>query len=170
MVSPPSPQCVLNQQRFLIGDEEYRNSRLKLILCLVDGPLPIRLLKPKPVELNVHGPRHPTLWTDVQKSVDSFSHKSSQVIIECDIDFISEKSYRKILNMIRPHMRSITIDIAFIISKPTNSEIEEPSACLGLWRIEKVDFERCAIFPDRTIDETALELSMILSKLDEEEL
>lgn len=142
---------------------------MKCIPCLVDGPLPIRLLKPKPIEMNVHGPRHPALWTDVQKSVDPFSHKSSHVIIECDVDFISEKSFRKISNMIRPHMRSITIDIALIISKPMNSEIEEPSACLGLWRIDKVDFERCAIFPERTIDETALELSIILSKLDEEE-
>jgi hypothetical protein len=68
--------------------------------------------------------------------------------------------------MVRPHMRSITIDIAFIIPKPKLSEIEEPSACLGLWSIDKVDFERYAVFPERTIGKTVLELSLITSKLE----
>ena len=95
----------------------------------VDCPLPRRLLKPKPVEVNVHGPRHPTLWTDVPKIVDLISHRPSHAIVVCDINFISEKSFRKVLNMVRPPMRSIIIDIAFIISKPKLSEIEEPSAC-----------------------------------------
>jgi len=136
---------------------------LKLIPCLVDGPLPIRLLKPKPIEVKVHGPRHPTLWIDVPKIVDPISHKPSHAIVECDIDFISKKSFRKVLNMVCPHMWSITIGIAIIISKPKLSEIEEPSACLGLRRIDKVDFERYAVFPERTIDKTALELSLIMS-------
>ena len=132
---------------------------------MVDDPLPIRLLKPKPIEVNVHGPRHPTLWTDLPKIIDPISHKPSHAIVECDIDFISEKSFRKVLNMVRPHMWSITIDIALIISKPKLSEIEEPSACLGLWRVDKIDFERCAVFPEKSPDERVHELSLIMSKL-----
>ena len=139
---------------------------MKLIPCLVDGPLPKRLLKPKPIEVNVHGPRHPTLWIDLPKIIDPISHKPSHAIVECDIDFISEKSFRKVLNMVRPHMWSIKIDFALIISKPKLSEIEEPSACLGLWRIDKVDFESCAVFPERTIDKTAFVLSLIMSKFE----
>ena len=68
------------------------------------------------------------------------------------------------INDIRPHMPSLTIDVAFVASKPKNSTIEEPSVCLGIWRIDKVDFERCAVFPESTIEETAHALSMLFQE------
>jgi hypothetical protein len=154
------------QQRFVIGDEDYRNARLKLIPYVVDGPLAIRLLKPKPIEVTIHGKRHPTIWTDVPQTIDPITRKTSRSIMECDLDFVSDRQIRRILNMARPHIRRITIDVAFIISKPMHSEIEEPSACLGLWRVDKVDLERCAVFPETSIEETVRELSLIMSKLE----
>ena len=131
----------------------------------MDGPLAIRLLKPYPVEVTIHRVRHPTLWTDVPKSVDPITRKPSHAILECDMDFISDRQIRRILNLARPHMQRITIDVAFVISKPNRSEIEEPSACLGLWRVDKIDFERCAVFPERSLEESVHELSLIVSKL-----
>ena len=55
----------------------------------------------------------------------------------------------------RPHIESITCDLALIISAPKGSEIPEPSCCLGLWRIDKVDFMKAAVIPDKTLDEAA---------------
>lgn len=56
----------------------------------------------------------------------------------------------------RPHIESITCDLALIISAPKGSEIlTEPSCCLGLWRIDRVDFMKAAVIPDKTLDEAA---------------
>jgi hypothetical protein len=158
------PADVKALKRFLMGNNEYRNARLKVIPCLVDGPLAIRLIKPKPMELSVHTDKHPAVWTDVNMSIDPFTNKTSQMVVEVDIDFISDRSYRKLFSLVRPHMRSLTIDVAFVASKPKNSTIEEPSVCLGIWRIDKVDFERCAVFPESTIEETAHALSMMFKE------
>lgn len=158
------PADVKALKRFLMGNNEYRNARLKVIPCLVDGPLAIRLIKPKPMEVCVHTDKHPAFWTDVDMSIDSFTNKTSQMVMEVDIDFISNRSYRKLFSLVRPHMPSLTIDVAFVASKPKNSTIEEPSVCLGIWRIDKVDFERCAVFPESTIEETAHALSMLFQE------
>ena len=78
--------------------------------------------------------------------------------MECDVDLVSHRAVRKILSIVRPHLKSITIDVALIVSKPLDSEFEEPSACLGMWRIDKVDFESCAVLPEKSIDDVAEEL------------
>ena len=128
------------------------------------GPLAIRLIKPPPIEVNIHGHRHPVKYHEAPQSIDPTTGKIKHRLIECDIDLLSEKTVRKIINIIRPHLASITIDCAFIISKPEGSDIEEPSCCVGLWRIDKVDFERAALFPEKTIDEAAVELKEIMSR------
>lgn len=83
------------------------------------------------------------------------------------MDFVSDKSIRKIINIVRPFVQSVTIDLAFIISKPAHSDIDEPCACLGLWRVDKVDFESYAVLPERTIDEVAEEIKLIMSVMKE---
>lgn len=156
------------EQRFLSGDAEYQ-ARAKIIPCIVDGPLAIRMIRPpKPKEVLIHTPRHPATWTRVPKSVDPTTGKTNCAILECDVDFVSDKSIRKLINIVRPYVQSITIDMAFIISKPENSSIDEPCACLGLWRIDQVDFESCAVFPERTIDEVAEEMKLIMSVMGEQ--
>lgn len=158
------PPDVKALKRFLIGDNDYRSARMKLIPCLVDGPLAIKLLNPKPIEVVVDEARHPATWSCVPKSVDPITKKTDQAILELDMDFVSDRTIRRILSIARPHMHRITIDVAFIISKPQNSQIEEPSACLGLWRVDKVDFEGFAVSPIKTIEETMHEIKSIMIK------
>jgi len=149
-----------------MGDDDYRNARAKLIPYVVHGPLAIRLIKPPPMEIMLHGLRHPVTWTNVPK--EDAMGRTKCALIECSIDLISDRDVRRVINIVKPHLPGITIDLAFIISKPRDSEIEEPSACLGLWRIDKVDFESCAVLPEKTIDETANELKLMMSQLEDE--
>ena len=116
---------------------------------------------PMPKEQAIHTPRHPATWKNVPKS------RRCRAILECDVDFVSDKSIRKIINIVRPFVQSVTIDLAFIISKPAHSDIDEPCACLGLWRVDKVDFESYAVLPERTIDEVAEEIKLIMSVMKE---
>ncbi|KAL7541820.1 hypothetical protein ACHAXR_012554 [Thalassiosira sp. AJA248-18] len=161
------PPDIKALKRFLMGDDEYRNARCKVIPHIVDGPLAIRLIRPKPAEHNMDGPRHPLTWSKIQKSIDSDTGRTHAALLECNVDLFSEKTIRKVINIVRPHLQSITIDVAIIISRPDDSDIEEPCACLGLWRIEKVDFESCAVFPELEINEAAEEICMIVSQMEE---
>ena len=99
-IFPPLPYhililAVLNQQRFLNGDNKYRNGRCKVIPYVVDGPLAIRLIKPKPLEVSVDGPRHPSTWENVPQSFNPTTGKTNHAIVEVDIDVLSEKTIRK---------------------------------------------------------------------------
>ena len=166
------PNDVKALKRFLLGDNDYRNARAKVIPYVVDGPLAIRMIKPKPLEVDLWGPRHPSKWEDVPKSVDPKTGKVNHVVLECDIDLLANKTIRKIINIVRPHIGSIVADLALIVSAPKHSEVEEPSCCLGLWRIDRVDFEQCAVVPEKTIHEAARELTDVLSTImtDEERM
>ena len=163
------PNDVKALKRFLLGDNDYRNARAKVIPYVVDGPLAIRVIKPKPLEVDLWGPRHPSKWEDVPKSVDPKTGKVNHVVLECDIDLLANKTIRKIINIVRPHIGSIVADLALIVSAPKHSEIEEPSCCLGLWRIDRVDFEQCAVVPEKTIHEAARELTDVLSTIMKDE-
>lgn len=123
----------------------------------------IRLIKPKPQEFNIHGIRHPVRWHQVNKSIDPQTGKESAAILECDIDLVSNPAIRKVVSMVRPHLSKITIDLALIVSKPKGSEVDENSACIGMWRIDKVDFEGCAVLPQKSIEEVAEEVRSLIA-------
>ena len=160
------PEDVKALKRFFLGDDEYRKARAKVVPFVVDGPLAIRLIKPAPMEVHIDGPRHPNTWTTVPKRVDPATGEVQHAIMELDVDLFSSKAIRKIINIIRPHLQSITIDVAIIISKPHPEDADEPFACVGLWRIEKVDFEQCAVFPELAVEEAADKVKMLLSEME----
>jgi len=160
------PPDIKALKRFLAGDDDYRNHRIKVVPFIVNGPLAIRVIKPAPREVNVYGPRHPAKWLQVPKSIDSCTRKANAAILECNIDLFSNANVRKIINIVRPHLPGITIDVALIISAPKESEIEEPSACLGLWRIEKVDFESAAVFPELPLEDALERVTMLMSAME----
>ena len=175
-----------------------------MIPHVVDGPLAIRLIKPKPMEVNIDGPRHPATWHQARRSVDPLTKRTSAPVLECDIDVgISNKQIRSIINMLRPHIGSVTVDVALIVGTPKGSEVEEvsdafpsysrgascavlclnlrahrrfcisnrkPSACLGLWRIDKIDFESAAVFPELAVEDAAEKVKVIMSGMETEEM
>lgn len=126
----PNVALRMHEQRFLAGDEEYRKARCKIIPYVVDGPLAVQLIKPKPVEVTLDGPRHPNRWHQVPKC----KARGQAAILECDIDVgLSNKKVRKILNIIRPHIESVTIDVALIVDTLTHQEEEEVSVVSARW-------------------------------------
>ena len=82
-------------KRWLSGDDEYRLSRLKVIPYIVDGPIAIRLIKPKAAEVTVHGEKTPVKFAMVP------GNKNDAPLMECDIDLVSNATIRKLVNMIR---------------------------------------------------------------------
>ena len=109
---------------------------------------------------------HPATWFDVPPAHDPITKKKEHAILELDMNFVSSRGVRRILSIARPHLQSITIDIAFIITKPVDSQDEEPNACLGLFRVDKVDFEKFAVTPVSTLEESMEEIKSIMDQSD----
>jgi hypothetical protein len=56
------PDDVKVFKRYLNGDSDYRNERLKVIPSLVEGPLAVKVLAPSKKEVLLHGISLPVSW------------------------------------------------------------------------------------------------------------
>jgi hypothetical protein len=54
---------------------------------------------------------------------------------------------RKVLSLVQGSIQKVKLDCAVIISKPSRSKADEPAACLGLWRMDKIDMSSSSILP-----------------------
>lgn len=151
-------------KRFLTGDDEYRNQRLKILPSLVDGPFPIRMMAPAKKEVTISCDSLPLTWHFRNETSSNGSSKAAMV--EVDIDLVTSKSVRKFASLVRPHTARIIMDCALVISKPWDSEDDEPSACLGMWRLDKVDLNGCAVLP-KTESEMVHEASVLMETIRE---
>jgi len=57
-------------------------------------------------------------------------------------------------------MKNISLDLAVIVDKPNPNSPSEPSACLGLWRFDHIDIDRCPPLPDRNVGPTELQRNL----------
>lgn len=62
------------------------------------------------------------------------------------------------------HLLFQKIDCAMIVEKPYLSEVEEPAACLGLWRLDKIDMAKTAMAPVKDEKELLNEVSVLLGQ------
>lgn len=159
------PEDTKALKRFLSGDDEYRNKRFKVLPSLVDAPLPIRMIAPAKSEVTIQGSMLPLSWYEKRESMTHDRRKHKKALLEVDCDITSNKTIRKVTSMVRRYINKITIDVALVIGKPDDQKEDEPSACLGLLRFDKVDLETCAILPQKTDKDWADEASVIISSL-----
>ena len=52
------------------------------------------------------------------------------------------------------------------MEKPYLSEVEEPAACLGLWRMDRVDMSKAALVPEKDEEQLLREMSVLLNAED----
>jgi len=130
------------------GDDEYRNRRLKIIPVVAEGPLAVKVLAPPRRELVVRCEALPVTWRNYEASRDPNGRELFPAI-ECEIDCMSNRAIRAMAGILKRNLGSLCIDIACIIQKPDGLEEDEPQACLGLFRFNHIDVERCPAFPDR---------------------
>lgn len=147
-------------KRFINNDDEYRNNRFKILPCLVDGPLPIRILAPPKKEVTIQGNILPTKWikhTATTASDGTVLHPC----LELEVDLISKSTLRNVSGVLRNYMKSFCIDLAVILSKPTPDDPDEPGACVGLWCVDHIDIDRCPRLPDRSRYASKLEADIM---------
>ena len=157
-------------KRFLRGTDQYRNKRWKILPCLVDGPYIIKVMAPAEKEVTIAGGRVGATWHKYDESVDHQSGKKRAALLEVDCDLISNPGVRKICNIVLGQVKNVRIDCAMIVEKPYLSEEKEPAACLGLWRMDKVDMNDSPLVPQKEEEQLLREMSVILNADDLAEL
>ena len=70
-------------------------------------------------------------------------------LLSVDVDSMGDAVTRKVLSLVQGSIQKVKLDCAAIISKPSRSEADEPSACLGLWRMDKIDMSSSSILPKK---------------------
>ena len=150
-------------KRFLRGTDQYRNKRWKILPCLVDGPYIIKVMAPAEKEVTIAGGRVGATWHKYDESVDHQSGKKRAALLEVDCDLISNPGVRKICNIVLGQVKNVRIDCAMIVEKPYLSEVKEPAACLGLWRMDKIDMNDSPLVPQKEEEQLLREMSVILN-------
>ena len=144
-------------QRFIKNDDDYRNARLKILPCLVDGPLPIRIIAPPKKEITVQGQTLPTKW--IKHAAKTCADGTIlQPCLELEVDIISNSTLRSVSGILRNYIKGISLDLAIIVGSPgLVNDPEELGACLGLWRFDHIDIDRCPRLPRRDAFSSPLE-------------
>ncbi|CAB9514871.1 Protein of unknown function (DUF1336) [Seminavis robusta] len=110
--------------QWIMGDQHYKNQRLKLIPYVVQGPWVVRnLVTGKPA---IIGTKLPV----------SYKIKDSTLVAELDIGN-SSNTAKRIVSICRRYMNALTCDIGFVIQGNTAQEL--PERMLGAIRIHGVD-------------------------------
>ena len=162
---PPDIKAI---KLFLLGDDAYRNARLKILPCLVDGPLPIKIMAPPKKELTVSCASLPSKWKFHNKTTledGTVLHP----VLEMEIDVISNSAIRSISAMLKRYIKMIALDLALVIQTPDGQTKQEPEACLGLWRFDHIDIMTCPPLPQRVERQDVHRASQFVH-LSEEEL
>lgn len=105
---------------FIMGDDTYRNSKLKLIPKVVEGNIIVRkLVKGKPV---IMGKKLPISYVYQPANVK----EGKAEYWEADLDIgSSSATAKKIVSVCKKYMTSLTIDLGFVIEGDLESELPE---------------------------------------------
>ena len=116
--------------KWLMGDDEYKTDRLKLIPNVADGPWIVRNLVPNTPA--IIGKKLPITYTyNPQEG-------SKQDFLECNLDVgNSTKAAQKIVSVCRRYMTALTVDIGFVIEGKNEDEL--PEEMMGAIRIHHLD-------------------------------
>lgn len=118
--------------RFLMGDDSYRDSTLKLIPHAVEGPLVVRkMVKGTPA---IIGKRLPTKYTYLPAE----PQRGLADCFEVDLDVNeTDKVGKTACNMGKRYMSSVSVDLGFVIEAQREDEL--PERMFGCVRLHRID-------------------------------
>lgn len=103
--------------RFLMGSQEHKNSTLKIIPSVVEGPWVVKqVVGAKPAIL---GNKMPVNYV-YQKAEDK-----KACYLEADLDIVASAAARGILSCVRSYTQSLTIDLGFVVQGNEDDELPE---------------------------------------------
>ena len=106
--------------KFIIGDDAYKNSKLKLIPTITEGNYIVRkLVKGKPV---IIGKKLPVTY--IYEPANPSEGKAEY--FEADLDIgSSSTTAKKIVSVCKKYMTTLTIDMGFVVEGDCESDLPE---------------------------------------------
>lgn len=143
------PEDVIALKRFLNGDDEYRNGRFKCLPVLVDGPGPIKYIAPPKVAVTVVTPNLSSSWRFHPPKVDENDKTVLHPCLELECKMCS-RAHKSVAAVVKRYLVWIVGDCALLIEKPWGQKEDEPRACVGTIRFDRIDISTCPEMPPRT--------------------
>eukprot|EP00293_Proteomonas_sulcata_P003237 CAMPEP_0184327998 /NCGR_PEP_ID=MMETSP1049-20130417/143386_1 /TAXON_ID=77928 /ORGANISM="Proteomonas sulcata, Strain CCMP704" /LENGTH=209 /DNA_ID=CAMNT_0026650283 /DNA_START=730 /DNA_END=1359 /DNA_ORIENTATION=+ len=114
-------------QRFLDGDDQYRNSKLKLIPSVVEAHWLVKKTIGKPVPALI-GNKMPTYY------------RKTQDMIECSCDVTSNMAAAAIVGVVKSACKGIVCDLVILLEGKEEDEL--PERVIGATRFIKHDLSK----------------------------
>ena len=131
--------------KFLAGDQQYRDARLKLLPVVAQGPWIVKAAVGPGKSPAVLGKVIPLqyFFRDADRK-----HKG---VYEVDVIITASSIAKSILSVVKGHTKSVSIAFAFIIEGVSEEEL--PENVLACFQIHSLHLEDCPILPDCNLDE-----------------
>lgn len=129
-------------KKFLKGDQQYRDARLKMLPLVIDGPWIVR---------KAVGPGNaPAVLSKVlplqyYHSPNNFNSPNTSSIFEIDVIISASRMANAILNVVKGHTKNLTIAFAFIIEGVSEEELPENIICS--FTMHELDLAKCPTLP-----------------------
>ena len=130
--------------KFLKGDQEYRDARLKLLPYVVEGPWIVK---------TAVGPgKSPALLGKVIPLQYYFREptKHQNAVYEVDVIITASAIAKGILSVVKSQTKALTIGFAFIIEAAEQSELPESVLCS--FQMHYINLDDCPVLPDCNLD------------------
>ena len=126
--------------KFIEGDQQYQDGKLKLLPVVVDGPWIVKKAVGPGTSPAMIGKDLPLQYY--------FTEPIGNIkgVYEVDILVTASRIARGILNVVKGHAKSLTIALAFIIE--ASEETELPETVLCAFQVHSLHLEDCPNLPD----------------------
>lgn len=126
--------------KFIRGNQQYRDGKLKLLPVVVDGPWIVKKAVGPGTSPAMLGKDLPLQYY----FTDPTRHKKG--VYEVDVLVTASRIARGILNVVKGHSKSLTIALGFIIE--ASEEVQLPETVLCACQVHSLHFEDCPNLPD----------------------
>ena len=126
--------------KFIRGNQQYRDGKLKLLPVVVDGPWIVKKAVGPGTSPAMLGKDLPLQYY----FTDPTRHKKG--VYEVDVLVTASRIARGILNVVKGHSKSLTIALGFIIE--ASEEAQLPETVLCACQVHSLHFEDCPNLPD----------------------
>lgn len=149
-VSDDMPENVANVwKKFKSGDQLYRDSRLKLLPVVVEGPWIVKKA--------VGNGTAPALLSQSIPLQYYFTmgEKNKKDIFEVDVIISASRIAKGILNVVKSHTNKLTIALGIIIEATTEADLPEVVLCSS--QLHSLDLEHCPHLPKYFLEDESLD-------------
>ncbi|KAL7536426.1 hypothetical protein ACHAXR_011974 [Thalassiosira sp. AJA248-18] len=126
--------------KFIKGDQQYRDRKLKLLPVVVEGPWIVKKAVGPGTSPAVIGRDLPLQYYFTEPTA------SKKGVYEVDVLVTASRIARGILNVVKGHTKSLTIAFAFIIEASEHAQLPETVLCA--FQVHSLHLEDCPNLPD----------------------